>query len=194
MAKKTIMDEVYGKITFMDDGYCWKLAQKIEMTIGGKTQEVKMEIQSVSSAYDKIQLGLIPEGVAKLILQSNTIKEEEILKRKDIQRNLFKNLLIDNIEMLEKNIEAAAVQDLAEVLEDYDEQNLPKHIAKAKALKLLSAKTVEEKLESLQLTKICVFEDRIEIKCKCDWYDCGGGFIIIDNGECMMRPIDCLSI
>ena len=34
MAKKTIMDEVYGKITFKE-GY-WSREQKIEMTIGGK--------------------------------------------------------------------------------------------------------------------------------------------------------------
>lgn len=192
MAKKTIMDEVYGKITFKE-GY-WIREQKIEMTIGGKHQEVKTEILSFSTVYDKIQLGLFTQGVVDLLLKSDAFKEEDVLKRKDIQRNLFKNLLIDNIEMLEKNIETAAVQELAEVLEDYDEQSLSKYVGKEKALKLLSAKTVEEKLESLQLTKICVFEDRIEIKCKCDWYDCGGGFIIIDNGECMMRPIDCLSI
>ncbi len=192
MAKRTLLDEVYGKITFKD-GY-WVREQKIEMTIGGKHQEVKTEIQSFSTIYDKIQLGLFTKEVARILLESNVFNEEEVLKKKDIQRNLFKNLLIDKIEMLEKNIETAAVQELAKVLEDCDEERLPEHIAKAKALKLLSAKTVEEKLDSLQLTLICVFLDRIEIKCKCDWYDYGGGFIIIDSGECIMRPIDCLSI
>lgn len=191
MAKKTIFDEVYGKITFKE-GY-WSLQQKTEMIIIGKQQEVKTEILSFSTVYDKIQLGLFTKEVEGILLKSSAFNEEEVLKNKDIQRNLYKNLLIDNINMVEKNIETAAVQELAKVLEDYDEQNLPKHIAKAKALKLLSAKTVEEKLESLQLSLICVFLDRIEIKCKCDWYDSGGGFIIIDNGECMMRPIDCLS-
>ncbi|MBR1702955.1 MAG: hypothetical protein IJ716_13570 [Lachnospiraceae bacterium] len=192
MAKKTIVDEVFGKITYKE-GY-WKAADPVVMTIAGRRQEAKLEIVSFSTAYDKIQLGITKKEVAALLLNTNAVNEAEVLKKKDMQRKLYKDIVIDNLKALETNIENAAVQELSEVLQDYDERSLSKFIGKEKAIKLLSAKTVEEKLESLQLLKIFVFMDCIEIECKCDWYKYGGGFIIIEGGECIMRPIDCLSI
>ncbi len=192
MARKTIIDEVYGKITYKEG--CWSAAEKKEMIVGGKKQEFKIEIESVSSTYDKIQLGLLKKEVAEILLKSKAINEDTILENKKIQCGLYKNLLVDNIKKIEKNIENAAIYELAEVLQDYDETSLSKVIGKEKAAKLFHANTIDEKLESLQLLEAHVFVDRIEIKCKCDWYKYGGGFIIIESGECMMRPTDCLSI
>ena len=165
------------------------------MTIAGRRQEAKLEIESVNSIYDEIKLGIMKKEVAEVLMRhTNKYNEEQALQNKAKQQALYMELCVNRIHDIEKNIENAAVQELSEVLQDYDERSLSKFIGKEKAIKLLSAKTVEEKLDSLQLLKILVFMDRIEIECKCDWYKYGGGFIVIEGGECIMRPIDCLSI
>lgn len=80
-----------------------------------------------------------------------------------------------------------------EKIQDYNEESFGKLVGKEKAAALFSAKGKEEKLESLKLSVMRVFIDRIEIKCTCDWYKYGGGFIVLENGECLMRQIDSLS-
>ena len=187
--KKTKTDEVFGKITYRNG--IWVAAEPIRIKVCNSIHEVKVEIESVSKIYDEIQLGLMDKKVAELIINcSNEYNEEKSLREIAKEQDIYKCLFLEKIHEVEKNIEAAALQEFAEMTED--KNSLEVVFGKEKAKKLLAAKTEAEKLESLQLIVARVFIDRIEIKCKCDWYRQGGGFIILD-GDCIMRPIDCLS-
>ncbi len=186
--KKTITDDVFGKITF--DGSKWIKTEPISIVIADRIYEIKIEIESVSSVYDKIQLGLFKKEVAALLLNSNAANESEALAKKEQQRKVFQSTMLQMKESIQDNIEKAALQELDEVIAD--RSSCEKVLGKEKTEKLLAAKTDAEKLASLQMTVARVFIDRIEIKCKCDWYTQGGGFVILESGDCMMRPIDCL--
>ena len=187
--KKTKTDEVFGKITYRNG--IWVAAEPIRIKVCNSIHEVKVEIESVSKIYDEIQMGLMDKKVAELIINySNEYNEEKSLREIAKEQDIYKCLFLEKIHEVEKNIEAAALQEFAEMTED--KNSLEVVFGKEKTKKLLAAKTEVEKLESLQLTVARVFIDRIEIKCKCDWYRQGGGFIILD-GDCIMRPIDCLS-
>ncbi len=172
--KKTIKDEVFGKITF--DGMKWVKSEPESLVVAGKTHELKIEIESVSSIYDKIQLGFMKKEVAELLLKTNSVNEKEALSKKETQRRLYSNTLLKNKAIIQANIEDAMRTELSELMGN-DSSLVPN----------------DEWWNSLQLTVARVFLDRIEIKCKCDWYEYGGGFILIENGECLMRPIDSLS-
>lgn len=188
--KKTIQDNVFGKITYSDGKWVGK--EPVKLTVCGKPHDIKLEVESVSSIYDKIKLGITKESVARILLESGACNEEEALKKKEQQRALYHSVMAI-LPDVEKSIEEAAVQELEEVIQDYNEENFGKLVGKEKAAGLFSAKSKEEKLESLRLTVMRVFLDRIEIKCTCDWYKYGGGFIVLENGECIMRQIDSLS-
>jgi len=188
--KKTIQDGVFGKITYADGKWVGK--DPVKLTICGEPQKIKLEIDSVDSIYDKISLGIMESGVAELLIKTGHCNEEEALKKKEQQKALFMSMLA-NLSTVEKNIEEAAVQELAEVLQDYDVESFGKMVGKEKSVGLFAAKSKDEKLESLKLTVMRVFLDRVEIKCTCDWYKYGGGFIVLEGGDCLMRPIDSLN-
>ena len=188
--KKTIQDDVFGEITYSDGK--WVAKEPVKLTVCGKPHDIKLEVESVSSIYDKIKLGITKDSVAKILIESGACNEEESLKKKEQQKAFYKNVMA-KLPEVEKNIEEAAVRELEEVIKDYDEENFGKLVGKEKAAGLFSAKSKEEKLKSLKLTIMRVFLDRIEIKCTCDWYKYGGGFIVLENGECLMRQIDSLS-
>lgn len=189
--KKTIQDDVFGKITYNDGKWVGK--EPVKLTVCGKTQDIKLEVESVSEIYDEINLGIMDKTIADIIMKnSNEYNEEESLKKKEQQKALYHNVMAI-LPDVEKSIEEAAVQELEEVIQDYNEESLGKLVGKDKAAGLYAAKSQEEKLESLRMTVMRVFLDRIEIKCTCDWYKYGGGFIVLENGECIMRQIDSLS-
>lgn len=188
--KKTIQDNVFGKITYNDGKWVGK--EPVKLTVCGKPHDIKLEVESVSSIYDKIKLGITKESVARILIESGACNEEESLKKKEQQKALYHNVMAI-LPDVEKSIEEAAVQELEEVIQDYNEESLGKLVGKDKAAGLYAAKSQEEKLESLRMTVMRVFLDRIEIKCTCDWYKYGGGFIVLENGECIMRQIDSLS-
>ena len=188
--KKTIQDDVFGKITYADGKWVGK--DPVRFTICGKTQAIKLEVESVSSIYDKITLGLMKSSVAELLINSGAYNEEKALKDKEQQKKMFKSV-IEKLPMVEKNIEEAAIQEFDEVIQNYNEESFGKLVGKEKAAGVFAAKSIDAKLESLKLTVMRVFLDRIEIKCTCDWYKFGGGFIVLDGGDCLMRQIDSLS-
>ena len=189
--KKTIQDDVFGKITYNDGKWVGK--EPVKFTVCGKTHDIKLEVESVSEIYDEINLGIMDKTIADIIMKnSNVCNEEEALKKKEQQKALY-NSIMANLSEVEKNIEEAAVQELEEVIQDYNEETFGKKVGKDKAVGLFAASSREEKLESLKLKVMRVFLDRIEIKCTCDWYKYGGGFIVLENGECIMRQLDSLS-
>ena len=188
--KKTIQDDVFGKITYSNDKWVGK--EPVKLTICGNPHDIKIEVESVSSIYDEIKLGITKEDVAKILIESGYYNEDEALKKKTQQKALYQSVMA-NLAAVEKNIEEAAVQELEEVIQDYNEESFGKLVGKEKAAGLFAAKSREEKLESLKLKVMRVFLDRIEIKCTCDWYKYGGGFIVLESGECIMRQIDSLS-
>ncbi len=74
--KKTITDEVFGKITYKNG--IWVAAEPIRMKVCNRIHEVKVEIESVSKIFDEIQLGLMDKKVAELIINySNEYNEEK---------------------------------------------------------------------------------------------------------------------
>ena len=188
--KKTVQDEVFGKITYTDGK--WVAKEPVKLTICESLQEIKLEIESVSGIYDKISLGLMKKSVADLLINSGAYNEEKALKDKELQKTLF-NSVMSKLSVFEKNIEESAIQELEEVIQDYDLDSFGQLVGKEKATAVFKAKSKEEKLRSLKLTVMRIFLDRVEIKCTCDWYKFGGGFIVLEGGECLMRPIDSLS-
>ncbi|NOW11698.1 hypothetical protein DFH84_003587 [Clostridium saccharobutylicum] len=68
-------------------------------------------------------------------------------------------------------------------------------VGKEKAKRVFEAETREEKLASLELIRLRVLVDTIEITCRCDWFEfLGGGFVIFPDGSVEMFDIDSMSI
>ena len=57
--------------------------------------------------------------------------EEEALKKKEQQKALY-NSIMANLSEVEKNIEEAAVQELEEVIQDYNEETFGKRLEKTR--------------------------------------------------------------
>lgn len=195
MAKKLkIEDEVYGKMTL--SGFdCWKLENKSLFTINKKTQEVIVEIQIMYNTWLRYELNLMSDEI-KAIYEQNPekLKKEEAIEANHRQKELFQKLIIDNINIVEKNMEEAALRKREEMMENQTEESFARILGKDKAKRVFAAKTREEKLESIQLKRMRVMQDCIEITCTCDWFSPSGGFSIFPDLGVEMLYVDCMSI
>ena len=195
MAKKLkIEDEVYGKMTL--SGFdCWKLENKRLFTINKKTQEVIVEIQIMYNTWLRYELNLMSDEI-KAIYEQNPekLKKEEAIEANHRQKELFQKLIIDNINIVEKNMEEAALRKREEMMENQTEESFARILGKDKAKRVFAAKTREEKLESIQLKRMRVMQDCIEITCTCDWFSPSGGFSIFPDLGVEMLYVDCMSI
>lgn len=195
MAKKLkIEDEVYGKMTL--SGFdCWKLENKSLFTINKKTQEVIVEIQIMYNTWLRYELNLMSDEI-KAIYEQNPekLKKEEAIEANHRQKELFQKLIIDNINIVEKNMEEAALRKREEMMENQTEESFARILGKDKAKRVFAAKTREEKLESIQLKRMRVMQDCIEITCTCDWFSPSGGFAIFPDLGVEMLYVDCMSI
>lgn len=193
MAKKLkIEDEVYGKMTL--SGFdCWKLENKSLFTINKKAQEVIVEIQIMYNTWLRYELNLMPDEI-KAIYEQNPekLKKEEAIEANQKQKELFQKLLIDNIKIVEKNMEEAALRKREEMMENQTEESFARILGKDKAKRVFAAKTREEKLESIQLKRMRVMQDCIEITCTCDWFSPSGGFTIFPDLGVEMLYVDCM--
>lgn len=195
MAKKIrINDELYGKMT-MSGFDCWKLDNKKCFTINKKEQEVLVEIGILYNTYLRYELDLMPEEIKK-IYEANPekLKKKEAIEAQQQQKELYQKLLIDNIKIIEKNIEEAALRKREEMMEDQTEESFARILGKDKAKRIFAAKTREEKLESLQLKRMRVMQDCVEITCICDWFSPSGGFSIFPDLGVEMLYVDSMSI
>ena len=133
--KRTIRDEVFGKITYRDGK--WFGEEKVKISICERIHDVKLEIDSVNEIYDEIKLGLMDKIIAEILMtKSKEYNEEQALKDKERQRRLFKRLMIDMIHTVEKNMEEAALQEYNEVINSYDKNGLERFVGKEKAMNL----------------------------------------------------------
>ena len=134
MAKKLkIEDEVYGKMTL--SGFdCWKLENKSLFTINKKTQEVIVEIQIMYNTWLRYELNLMSDEI-KAIYEQNPekLKKEEAIEANHRQKELFQKLIIDNINIVEKNMEEAALRKREEMMENQTEESFAKILGKDKA-------------------------------------------------------------
>lgn len=194
MAKKTFNDEVYGKITYKEEGY-WLLKDGIRFKINSNEIEAKTEVDIYNSMYEKFNMGLLSEGLMQFHKKNpqllNADKAEEVKKE---QKKLYKKYLIDEIDKINYNIEEAALKKREEMLEDETEETFSEIVGKEQAQRVFAAKTREEKLASLELKRLRVLRDTIEIICKCDWFSPSGGFVIFGDGSVEMFYVDSMSI
>lgn len=195
MAKKLkIEDEVYGKMTLIDEEY-WRLDNKIDINLNGTVHQVKVEIEIYDDTYIRYEYNLMPEPVKRFYDEHpEEIEKEEAIEANQKQKELFQKLIIDNIEIVEKNMEEAALRKREEMMENQTEESFARLLGKDKAKRVFAAKTREEKLESIQLKRMMILQDRIEITCTCDWFSPSGGFSIFPDLGVEMLYVDCMSI
>ncbi|ABR36484.1 hypothetical protein [Clostridium beijerinckii] len=194
MAKKTFDDDVYGKITYKEEGY-WLLKDGIKFRINNKEIEVKTEVDIYNSLYEKFNMELLSEGLMQFHKKNpQLLNADEAEKIKKEQKEFYKKHLIDDIDKICYNIEEAALRKREELLEDENEESFAEIVGKEKAKRVFEAKTREEKLSSLELKRLKVQKDRIEITCICDWFNPSGGFVIFGDGSAEMFYVDSMSI
>lgn len=194
MAKKTIVDNLYGKITLKNEDY-WLLNDKLKIRIINKNMLVNVEIDVFDIKYEKFLLGAYEEELMQYFTNNpQKIKKEEAEKIKNQQKELYKKYLIDNLEKTVNNIEEAALKKRKEMIENQTLESFSRIVGKEKAQRVFNAKTREEKLESLELKKLRVMSDTIEITCACDWFKPSGGFVIFSDGSVEMLYVDSMSI
>lgn len=192
MAKKIVVDEVYGKIKYNEDE--WKKTEEIEFVFGKVKQSVKCEIEIYNSIYEELKLGLFDEEDTIFWRNKPEItepeKSEEIAKK---QKELYK-VFLNNISDIVINMKEAAIEECDNMVNGREFAELKKMFGKDKAERIFKYKSDEDKLESIRFCKMRVFSDRIEMTCTCDWYKPSGGFIIMGDKSVIMRPLDSLSI
>lgn len=194
MAKKTIVDNLYGKITLKNEDY-WLLNDKLKVKVVNKDILVNVEIDVFDIKYEKFLLGLYEEELMQYFRNNpQKIKSEEVEKIKKQQKELYKKYLVDNIAKTVNNIEEAALEKRAEMIEGETVESFSRIVGKEKAQRVFDAKTREEKLESLELKRLRVMSDNIEITCTCDWFKPSGGFVIFQDGSVEMFYVDSMSI
>ena len=94
--KKTVKDNVFGKITYKDG--VWTGTSTINICVCDRPQEVMIEIESVNEIYDEINLGIMDKTIADIIIKnSNEYDEEQTIKDKIKQQQLFEELIIKKI-------------------------------------------------------------------------------------------------
>ncbi|WP_238900456.1 hypothetical protein [Clostridium sp. YIM B02500] len=194
MAKKTINDELYGKITYKG-GY-WQLKDGIKLKINNNEMTIATEISVYSMIYEEFNMGLLSEELMQFHRDNpQLLNADKAEKTKKEQKELYRKHLIENIDKTIYNIEEAALQKREELMEAETEETFSKMVGKEKAKRLFAARTREEKLASLELIRLRVLVDTIQITCKCDWFEFeGGGFVIFSDGNVEMFDIDSMSI
>lgn len=194
MAKRfKIDDELYGKMTLIDEEY-WKLDNGVEITLNGKVNQVKVEIEIYDSTYLRYENNLMPEPVKRYYEEHpEELEKEEAIEAEQRQKGLFKKLLLDNLKVIEKNMEEAALRKREEMMENQTEESFAKILGKDKAKRVFAAETREEKLESIKLKRIMILQDRIEIACTCDWFSPSGGFVVFEELDVEMVYVDSMS-
>ncbi len=193
MVKKTFNDEIYGKVTYKED--YWLLKDRVTFKINNKEIIAKAEIDVYNSIYENFNMGLMSEGLIKFHKKNpELLRADEAEKIKNQQKALYKKYIIDNIDKTSYKIEESALGKREEMLEDENEKTFSEIVGKEKAKRVFQARTREEKLASLELKRLRVFKDSIEIQCKCDWFSPSGGFVIFSDGSIEMFYIDSMSI
>ena len=169
----TIQDEAFGEITF--DGLNWIRTEPVSLVIAGNTYELKVDIQSPDLVFDWARLGRLKKETVDRIFDPNLGGIHYTLAELEKMRKLFAEIFLQGRESTCHKIEETARLYLSEKPENKD----------------LPAAYVNEKLSSLRLSVAHVFDDRAEIKFRCDWYEQGAGsFVITDNGEISIKPAD----
>jgi len=192
MAKRTIENQVYGEMTYKED--YWVLKDKMCIEIAKKKYEIVVELDVNYPLYEEFKLKLLPEGLMKHYSENTELLEvaeaEKVFK---MQERLF--LMYSEVKKNEvcNNLEEAALKKREEILEGQTVESFSKIVGKEKAKRCFAAKTREEKLASLELKKMRIFKDCIEIKCTCDWFKPSGGFSIFEDGSVEMVYVDSLS-
>lgn len=196
MAKQVkIKDDVYGTMIFDNENDIWKVKDKVIIPINNRKCKVTVEIDVFDSLYVNQKYELFDKEILEFHKKHpELLKEDEAIECENKQREIYKKLMVNNLNDTVSSIERAALQELEEILTDEPEKYLVAEVGKEKVNKLLSAKTQEERLESLVLKRMRVFRDRIEITCTCDWYKHSGGFSINSDGYAVMLSLDCMSI
>ena len=193
MAKKTINDEVYGKITYKNG--CWELKEKREIKISNKVESIKVEIEVYDEIYEEYRLGILNPELMKFHQKNpSLLNEEEAERIKSIQKEIYIKYFLSEAYNISEKIEEAALRKRDEILEDQTEDTFSKIVGKEKAKRVFKAKTREEKLESIVLKRMRIFKDSIEISCTCDWFNPSGGFTIFEDGNIEMFYIDSMNI
>lgn len=169
----TIQDEAFGEITF--DGLNWIRTEPVSLVIAGNAYELKVDIQSPDLVFDWARLGRLKKETVDRIFDPNLGGIHYTLAELEKTRNLFAGIFLQGRESTCHKIEETARLYLSEKPENKD----------------LPAASVNEKLSSLRLSVAHIFDDRAEIKFRCDWYEQGAGsFVITDNGEISIKPAD----
>lgn len=193
MGKKTIISEVYGKITYYED--YWKLTEKKVFIIANRDNSFVVEIDVNYPLYEEFKLKLLPQGLMEHYSKNMQLLEiESANKIAESQQKLFNLCFEDKTLQICRNIEEAALRKREEILEGQTEESFAKIVGKEKAKRCFAAKTREEKLASLELKRMRIFKDCIEITCTCDWFKPSGGFSIFEDGSVEMLYVDNMSI
>ena len=161
----TIQDETFGEITF--DGLNWIRTEPVTMTIAGKTFELRTEIESPDLVYDWARLGKLKQETIDKIFNPELGGIHHVLSKLEKTREHFSRAFLEGREMTQKSLEEVALRKLSEMAEN------------------------EDRLSEIQLVLALVFNDRIEIKFNCNWYEQGTGYFVIPvNGDISMKPAD----
>lgn len=193
MSNKKVINEIFGEMTFCED--FWKVKKRQNININGIIQNVKLEIDIVYIKYEKYRLGLMIEELQEYYREHQEKLEIEqasqLIKK---QEKIYERIFIEEKDKLSNEIEEAALRKREEILEGQTEESFAKIVGKEKAKRCFTAKTREEKLASLELKRMRIFKDCIEITCICDWFKPSGGFSIFEDGSVEMLFVDSMSI
>ena len=167
----TIKDDIFGKITF--DGLNWIKEEPVVIVIAGREHELSVEIQSPDIVYDWKRLGKLKEEVADRIFDPELGGIHHVLSELDKLRKLYTRAFLHGKNGTCRKIEETSRMYLSDKAENKD----------------YPGDLITAALTSLQLSGAHVYDNRVEIKFKCDWYEQGiGSFVIADNGEISMVP------
>lgn len=193
MNNKKISNNTFGEMTFNED--YWKVSERQNININGIIQSVKLEIDIIYIKYEKYRLGLMLEELRQYYSEHKEKLEIEkatqVLKK---QEEIYQKLFIQEQGKLSHEIEEAALRKREEILEGQTEESFAKIVGKEKAKRCFVARTREEKLASLELKRMRIFKDCIEITCTCDWFKPSGGFSVFEDGSVEMLYVDSMSI
>ena len=164
----TLQDETFGEIRL--DGIYWIKTEPVSFVIGRNKFELRAEIES-DLVYDLYRLGRLEKKTADVIFSPELAHLGNSLTKLEKMRDMFSRAFLDGRERTQQGIEEVFLRKLSE-MEENDAS--PK-----------------EKLNSILLLVARVFNDRIEIKFSCKWYEQGIGYIVIPyNGEIAIKPAD----
>lgn len=193
MTNKIINDEIFGRIIYKE-GF-WLIEKKIELFINQKKQLLNGEIDSYNSVYVKYMLKLFSKEVMDFHkAHPELLNEEKFICDREKIREIYCENVLSKKKNISQNIEEAALRKRKEILEGQTEESFAKIVGKEKAKRCFAAKTREEKLASLELKRMRIFKDCIEITCTCDWFKPSGGFSVFEDGSVEMLYVDSMSI